>query len=93
MHAAESATSAALGTPPPDGAAMARTVASKPEDELTSRIILSMAPRSALPMASIARDSGSGIDALTALLRQPHGLRQSSASWDTGSLALVGASP
>ena len=48
---------------------MARTVASKPEDELTSRIILSMAPRSAFPMASIARDSDSGIDARTALLR------------------------
>ena len=42
------------------------------------------------------RDRGhfdSGIDARTALLRQPPGLRQSSASWDTGSLALVGASP
>lgn len=91
--AAATATSASLGTPSPDSAAIAPAAASNPETALTSRIILSMERRSAPSIASIARDSGSGRAARTALLRQPPGLRQSSASCDIGSLALVGASP
>lgn len=94
MQAAASATSAPLGTPPQAASAsIALAAAPNPDAAPTSRSILSIAPRSDFPMASIAPTSGPGRAALTALLRHPPGFLHRSAIWDIGSLALVGASP